>query len=49
MFLYILQEQIDNNIWLDLYSNDLYMLKKMIIVLKRKNINKKYRIVRIYK
>lgn len=49
MFLYILQEQIDNNIWLDLYSNDLYMLKKMIIVLKRKNINKKYRIVRIYR
>ena len=49
MLFYILQEQVDNSTWLDLYTSDLCMLKKMIIALKRKNINKKYRIVRVYR
>lgn len=49
MNFYILQEFIDDNSWFDLYSSDLYMLKKMIVVLKRKNVNKKYRIIKVYR
>ena len=48
MNFYILQEKI-GDYWFDLYTNDLSLLKKMILVLKRKDISKKYRIVKVYR
>lgn len=44
---YIIQEK-QGDFWFDLYTSDLCMLKKMIIVLKKKNPNIKYRIVNVY-
>ena len=49
MYYYILQEKIDNDSWIDLYTNELYYLKKMWVILKRKNLGTKYRIVRVYR
>ena len=48
MFIYILQEKVDDNTWFDLYTNDLCMLKEMILVLKNKNKDKKYRIIKVF-
>lgn len=44
---YIIQEK-TGDFWFDLYTNDLCILKKMIIVLKKKNPETKYRIVNVY-
>lgn len=49
MEFYFLQEKIDNNTWFDLYTNDLCMLKEMILVLKNKNKDKIYRIVKVFR
>ena len=44
---YYIQEK-TGELWLDLYTSDLCMLKDMILVLKKKYPNKKYRIVGVY-
>ena len=44
---YFIQEK-NGDFWFDLYSSDLCMLKKMIIALKHKYPQKKYRIVGVY-
>ena len=49
MNFYVLQEKVDDNTCFDLYTHDLSFLKKMIIQLKRKDLSKKYRIVKVYR
>lgn len=47
MNIYFIQEK-NQEYWFDLYSADLCQLKKMILILKEKNKDKKYRIIKVY-
>ena len=44
---YFIQEKI-GDYWFDLYTSDLCMLKKMILVLKKRSPNSKFRIIGVY-
>lgn len=49
MEFYYIQESTDKNCWIDLYTSDLCMLKKMILILKNKSPNKFYRIIKVFR